>query len=72
MSVHETDGIVAVANPGWAEAMLDGTACGFYGAALAELLRELTAFEGAMIHVSCGAKGDDCCRWQTGNNNGGE
>jgi len=72
VSLDETCGIVATANPEWAEVTLDGTSCGFYGAALAELLRELTEFDGAMIHVACSARGDGGCRWQTGNNDGRE
>jgi len=72
VSLHGTSGVAAVADPAWAEATLDGTSCGFYGAALAEMLRELTEFDGAMIHVACSARGDDGCRWQTGTGNGGE
>lgn len=45
-------------------AMADGQACSFYGAALAELLRTLTGFEGAMVHGRCRGRGDDTCRWQ--------
>lgn len=45
-------------------AMAEGQACSFYGAALAELLRALTGFEGAMVHVRCRGRGDDTCRWQ--------
>jgi hypothetical protein len=41
-----------------------GPACAFYGAAMAELLRALTAFDGAMMHVACRARGDDGCRWR--------
>ncbi len=71
LSAQEGNGVVAVANQEWADAILDGTSCGFYGAALAELLRELTDFDGAMIHVACSARGDDTCRWQTSIDNGG-
>lgn len=42
----------------------EGDACSFYGAALAELLRALTGFEGAMVHMRCRGRGDDTCRWQ--------
>jgi hypothetical protein len=42
----------------------EGLACSFYGAALAELLRTLTGFEGAMVHARCRGRGDDTCRWQ--------
>ena len=30
---------------------------------LAELLRALTGFEGAMVHERCRGRGDDTCRW---------
>lgn len=42
----------------------DGSACGFYGAAFAELLRLLVGYEGAMVHVSCRATGGDRCEWR--------
>ena len=45
-------------------ALSDGQACSFYGAALAEMLRVLTGFEGAMVHMGCRGRGDDTCRWQ--------
>jgi hypothetical protein len=45
-------------------ATAEGRACSFYGAALAELLRALTGFEGAMVHARCRGRGDDTCRWQ--------
>lgn len=38
--------------------------CVFFGSAIAELLRHLTDFEGAMLHVRCRARGDEECRWQ--------
>ena len=44
-------------------ALADGQACSYYGAALAELLRALTGFEGAMVHARCRGRGDDTCRW---------
>ncbi|MBI4503178.1 MAG: hypothetical protein HY700_18735 [Gemmatimonadetes bacterium] len=37
--------------------------CGFYGSAIAEILRDLTDFDGAMFHVKCRSKGDAECRW---------
>jgi hypothetical protein len=46
-------------------AVPDGSACAFYGSAYGELLRCLTAFEGAMLHASCRSRGDDACVWQT-------
>lgn len=45
-------------------ALPDGAGCSFYGAALAELLRVLTGFEGAMIHERCRGKGDPSCVWR--------
>jgi hypothetical protein len=46
-------------------AVPDGAACAFYGAAYGELLRGLTAFEGAMLHAHCRARGDDACVWRS-------
>jgi predicted hydrocarbon binding protein len=40
-----------------------GPACSFTGSALAELLRQLAGFDGAMVHVSCRARGADACAW---------
>jgi predicted hydrocarbon binding protein len=45
-------------------AMPEGEACSFYGAALAEVLRQLTGFEGALIHDRCRGRGDTLCRWR--------
>ena len=42
----------------------EGQACTFYGSALAEILRLLTGFEGAMAHERCRARGDDRCFWR--------
>jgi len=41
-----------------------GVSCQFYGWALAELLRLLTGFEGAMDHVECRGDGGESCRWR--------
>lgn len=38
--------------------------CGFYGAALGELLRCHTGFEGAMLHERCRLRGEDECAWR--------
>ena len=46
-------------------ALPDGAACAFYGAAYGELLRCLTAFEGAMLHERCRSRGDDACVWRS-------
>lgn len=45
-------------------ALPDGSGCSFYGAAVGELLRVLTGFEGAMVHDRCRSRGDDSCRWR--------
>ena len=42
-----------------------GRACTFYGAALHELLRFLTGFEGALVHDNCCGRGDPACRWRS-------
>jgi hypothetical protein len=42
----------------------DGAACGFYGAALAELLRQMTGFDGAVTHSRCRARGEERCEWR--------
>lgn len=41
-----------------------GEACGFYGSAFAELLRNLTGFEGTMRHETCSGRGDPACLWR--------
>jgi len=58
-------GVVAVGRPPSAEATPGGEACGFYGAALAELLRSLTQFDGAMLQELCRARGEEECRWHS-------
>lgn len=42
----------------------DGAACAMYGSAIAELLRLLTDFDGAMLHVTCRARGGSTCEWR--------
>lgn len=64
LSVSETGATAEVAKPLSILAMNDGAACTFYGSALAELLRMLTGFEGAMVHERCRARGDASCRWR--------
>jgi hypothetical protein len=54
----------SIAQPLSLLATADGLACSFYGAALAELLRMLTGFEGAMVHARCRGRGDDACQWR--------
>lgn len=41
-----------------------GTGCAFYSAALAELLRMTTGFEGAMVHEHCRGAGEAYCSWR--------
>src|SRR5512140_988546 len=48
------------------QATPDGAACGFYAAGLAELLRQLMEFEGAVTHSRCRARGDSVCEWYAG------
>jgi len=40
-----------------------GPACSFIGSALAELLRQVAGFDGAMVHTNCRARGADVCAW---------
>jgi len=40
-----------------------GSACSFTGAALAELLRQLAGFDGAMVHTNCRKRGSAECAW---------
>lgn len=54
------------------EAVIEGTGCIFYGSALAELLRLLSGFEGAMVHDTCRARGADQCVWRTATTEGYE
>jgi hypothetical protein len=42
----------------------DGAACAFFAAGLAELLRQLTDFDGALAHSRCQARGAECCEWR--------
>ncbi|GIW52674.1 MAG: hypothetical protein KatS3mg081_2029 [Gemmatimonadales bacterium] len=48
-----------------ARATPDGSACRFYGSAVAELLRNVTSFDGALVHETCVARGDHTCRWRS-------
>jgi hypothetical protein len=56
---------VRMADPLSILALPDGAACSFYGSAYGELLRSLTAFEGAMLHERCRSRWDDACVWRT-------
>jgi hypothetical protein len=46
-------------------ALPTGEACVFYGSVYRELLRDLTGFEGALMHERCRARGEDACLWRT-------
>ena len=56
--------VARVSDPIAIQATPDGAACGFYGAALVELLRLLVGYEGAMVHVDCRARGGAACEWR--------
>lgn len=56
--------VARVTDPIAINATPDGAACGFYGAALAELLRLLVGYEGAMLHTTCRASGAASCEWR--------
>jgi hypothetical protein len=43
----------------------DGAACAFFGSVYGELLRDLTAFEGAMLHEQCRSRGGEACVWRS-------
>ncbi len=43
-----------------------GAACGFFGSAVAELLRIFTPFDGALLHDACRGRGDGECCWRAG------
>jgi hypothetical protein len=64
LRVGESGADAEVGKPLSILALPDGGACGFYGSALAELLRVLTGFEGAMIHDHCRGRGESACRWR--------
>ena len=64
LQVGESGATAEIVKPLSILALSDGAACTFYGSALAELLRVLTGFEGAMVHERCRARGDAACRWR--------
>ncbi|HET7040273.1 MAG TPA: hypothetical protein VFH97_10335 [Gemmatimonadales bacterium] len=63
--VREAGGVVTAEPAAGAAPPERGSACTFYGAAVAELLRLLTDFDGAMVHVACLARGGVTCRWRS-------
>jgi hypothetical protein len=70
MELDPEQGIVFEAGPNTTVLTPDGVGCSFYSAALAEMLRSVTHFEGAVLHDICMAHGDDRCRWHTGSQPG--
>jgi len=64
LELDETSVRGTIADPLSIVALPDGAACSFYSAALAELLRVLTGFEGAMVHDQCRGRGQPACRWR--------
>ena len=46
------------------------SACEFYGVAVAEILRALTDFSGALVHDGCRARGEQACTWVAGHKTG--
>lgn len=61
-----TEGFAARASDSLAiRAGYPGTGCAFYSAALAELLRITSGFEGAMVHEHCRAQGEPFCAWRS-------
>ena len=60
----EPEAEVRLADPLSVRAWPEGEACGFYGAAFAELLRLVTGFEGVLDHVACRGRGDHDCIWR--------
>jgi hypothetical protein len=53
-----------IASPISFEALPDGSACTYFSALFAELLRVLGGYEGAMTHDRCRARGDQLCAWR--------
>ena len=66
MEMKSVDGgaEATMARPLSITALPDGSGCTFYGSALAELLRVLTGFEGAMVHTTCRGRGEPACVWR--------
>lgn len=54
----------SIAQPPSADASANGSPCAFYGSALAEILRSLVDFDGALYHVQCRSRGDAVCAWR--------
>lgn len=65
-TLRRADGIAdaTVEDAPSARATESGMACAFYGAGLAEMLRLLTDFDGALFHVACRTRGERACVWR--------
>ena len=59
-----------IPDPPSAAVTAGGSGCGFYGSAIAEILRALTDFDGAMFHVRCRSRGDEVCQWRAATTRG--
>jgi predicted hydrocarbon binding protein len=57
--------VLSVPAPVSADAAPNGGGCGFYEAALRELLLGLTGVDHAMQPVACRSRGDTVCQWRT-------
>lgn len=66
MTVDDTGQAVVVVNGPLTDAAPEGKPCEFLGAALAELLRQCTDFQGTLLHGTCRSRGDDVCSWHSG------
>lgn len=66
LQLHRLNGVPVATLPDTlnTQATPSGASCAFYGAAVAEILRRLTDFDGAMLHTECRARGGTTCRWR--------
>ena len=64
MAMDSGSPVAVIGDPPSAAATPNGAGCGFYGSALAEILRSLTDFDGALFHVHCRARGEPVCEWR--------
>jgi len=66
MTIDEEAGVKAVTHGTLPDSAPDGIPCGFFAAALVELLRGCMDFDGAMLHDECRSRGDEVCSWHSG------
>jgi hypothetical protein len=57
-----------ILEPPSALSTVGGAGCGFYGSGMAEILRAVTDFDGALFHVRCRSRGESVCLWSTQEN----